>query len=356
MIGKVVEINSKYAIVLNNEMSYEKIKVNNKLKLGKSIYYFKENLYIEKPKRLKNIVIAAAILFMIAFIQPLAVEPIAFGYISVDINPSIQLEIDRDLDVIKIEAKNQDAESIIKDDWIGKNYKIVIDEIIKSAENKGILNEERDFVLVSYYFNDESEESEIEFNESIDELYSKSNQNYSIAIVKGDKKTLEESKLSGESLGRKVLNREMNQKVDDLLDAKDKIKENRNFTIYDNNKNGMPIQSQKGSENNNSENNNSDIKNNNNNSNNENGNKSDINNNNKLIEKEIEKQDNKNSNSNKEEKEKEIEKIEKDNIENNNNTGKSNEKNDKSQNDNKPDNKPDNGKSNSNSNNGKSKK
>jgi|LGOV01.1.fsa_nt_gb hypothetical protein len=348
MIGKVVDINSKYAVVLNNDMSYEKIKINNNLKLGKSIYYFKENLYIEKPKRLKNIVIAAAILFMIVFIQPPAVEAIAFGYISVDINPSIQLEIDKNLDVIKIEAKNKDAESIIKDDWIGNNYKIVIDEIIKSAESKGILNEKRDFVLVSYYFNDNSEESEIEFNESIDELYNMSNQNYSIAVVKGDKKALEESKLSGETLGRKVLNREMNQKVDDLLDAKDKIKENRNFTIYDNNKNGMPVQSQKGSENNNSD---ANIE---NNRDNENSNKPNDNGVQKQ-DKEIKEdnsntQDDKDSNSNKKVKEEE-EKIEIENeIENKEKMEKSNGNSDNSQNDNKSDN----GKSNNN--NGKSKK
>ncbi len=255
--GKVIEINSKYAILLNDNMQYEKIKAKEGLSLGSTIYYFKEDLYVKKQKHFSKIVIAAAILFMMVFIQPQTIEPIAFGYVSVDINPSIQMEVNKNLNVIKVEAKNEDAESIIKDEWIGKNFEEVINEIIEAAQDKGILNETRNFVLISYYFEDEDEENQTEkkFEESLNNLYENSEKEFEMAVVKSDEETVEESKNNGESIGRKTIREKINKEVSDLLDVKEDIKKNRDVTVYSNNKNGMPVQSQKGKENNNSENN-----------------------------------------------------------------------------------------------------
>ena len=210
--GKVIEINSKYAILLNDNMQYEKIKAKEGLSLGSTIYYFKEDLYVKKQKHFSKIVIAAAILFMMVFIQPQTIEPIAFGYVSVDINPSIQMEVNKDLNVIKVEAKNEDAESIIKDEWIGKNFEEVINEIIEAAQDKGILNETRNFVLISYYFEDEDEENQTEkkFEESLNNLYENSEKEFEMAVVKSDEETVEESKNNGESIGRKTI-REKNK-------------------------------------------------------------------------------------------------------------------------------------------------
>jgi len=253
--GKVIEINSKYAILLTDNMQYKKIKAKEGLSLGSMIYYFKEDLYIKKQNHFSKVVIAAAIIFMMVFIQPQTIEPIAFGYVSVDINPSVQMEVDKDLNVIKVEAKNEDAESIIKDEWIGKNFEEVISEIIEAAQDKGILNETRDFVLVSYYFEDEEDnEVEKEFEESLNNLYENSEKKFEMAVVKSDEETVKESKKNGESIGRKTIKQKINKEVSDLLDVKEDIKKNRDVTVYSNNKNGMPVQSQKGKENNNSDN------------------------------------------------------------------------------------------------------
>jgi hypothetical protein len=273
--GKVIEINSKYAIVMNTDMSYEKINCNNELKLGKSIYYFKEDLYKESRKNYKNVIIAAAMFFMILFIQPLALKPVTFGYISVDINPSIQLEIDKNLDVTKVEAKNKDAIDIVKNEWVGQNSKVVIDEIIKAAQSKGILNETRDFVLVSYYFDDD-EDKNIEniFKESVNDLYDSSNKEFEIAVIEANSEFVKKPKKSDESIGRQTMNKEMNKKVIDLLEVKDQVKQNKKFTIYGNNKkNNMPNENQNKSENNNSDaNDNSNNGNSNDNKGNNNGN------------------------------------------------------------------------------------
>ncbi|MDM8533855.1 hypothetical protein QUF55_04030 [Clostridiaceae bacterium HSG29] len=252
--GKVIEINSKYAVLLNDNMNYEKIKYKKELILGSSVYYFKEDLYVKKQKHFSKIAIAAAILFMMVFIQPQTIDPIAFGYVSVDINPSVQMEVDKDLNVIKVEAKNEDAESIIKDEWIGKNFEEVIEEIIEIAQDKGILNETRDFILVSYYFEDEDIESEKKFEDGMNNLYENRDKQFEMAVVKSDEETIKESKNNGESFGRKTIRKKIDKEVSDLLDIKEDIKKNRDVTVYSNNKNGMPVQSQKGKGNNNSEN------------------------------------------------------------------------------------------------------
>ena len=143
--GKVVEIKDKYAVVLNEDMVYEKIKKKENLNIGKDIYYFEEDKYIVKSIPFKKYFLVAA-LFLILFIPPLMNIDKTFGYISIDINPSIQLEVDKNLKTLDIKALNSDGESIIKKNWIGKDAKVVIENIIKETEDKGILNEDKELI------------------------------------------------------------------------------------------------------------------------------------------------------------------------------------------------------------------
>lgn len=230
--GKVIDIQNKYVVVMNDQMTYDKIEKKNGLSLGKEIYYFEEDLYKESKQPVKKYFLVAAVLFMMLFIQPLLVAEEAYGYISVDINPSIELQVNKDLDVLAIEAINEDGKTYIKEEWIGKPAKEVINFIIEETKRKGILNTERNFVLVSYYFNDEDPTSEEVFVQSLDELFNEKIHDYEVAVIKSDAETYTGAKEANESLGKHVVNKKMNEKVEDLLAVKASIEEDEDFKIY----------------------------------------------------------------------------------------------------------------------------
>ena len=233
--GKVIDIQEKFVIVMNDQMAYEKIEKKNGLSIGKEIYYFEEDLYKERKQPVKRYFLVAAVIFMMLFIQPLLVAEEAYGYISVDINPSLALEVNRTLDVLAIEAINDDGEIIIKKEWIGKPATEVINLIIEETSSKGILNKERNFVLVSYYFKDEEASSDAFFIQSLDELFNEKPHDYEVAVIKTDAETYSEAKEAKESLGKQVVNKKMNTKVTDLLTVKETIKQDADFKIYKNN-------------------------------------------------------------------------------------------------------------------------
>ena len=236
--GKVIDIQEKYVIVMNDQMAYEKIENKNGLSIGKEIYYFEEDLYKERKQAVKKYFLVAAVIFMMLFIQPLLVAEEAYGYISVDINPSIELQVNKNLEVLSLEAINTDAKEYVKKEWIGKSAREVINLIIEETKSKGILNKERNFVLVSYYFNDENTSSEEVFVQSLDKLFNEKPHDYSVAVIKSDAETYleaKEAKEAKESLGKQVVNKKMNTKVDDLLVAKETIENDEDFKKYKDN-------------------------------------------------------------------------------------------------------------------------
>lgn len=230
--GKVVDINKNYAIVLNDNLSYEKIKIKGKLEVGKNIYYFEEDKYTENKVFIKKYFLVAALFFMMLFIQPLINIDEVYGYISLDINPSIQLEINKDFEILDINAINNDAKSIINEEWIGKDVKFVIDEIIDETERQGILNEDRDFVLVSYYLPENDKEIEDKLIKDFDEIFDEDENDYEVAIIKSHNEDLKEAQEEENTIGRIIVNNKMKKKVSDLMDVKEKIEEDRDFKIY----------------------------------------------------------------------------------------------------------------------------
>ena len=229
--GKVVDVKEKYAIVLNEDMAYEKIEKKGNLKVGKDIYYFEEDKYVKKQIPFKKYFLVAA-LFMIMFIQPLLNINDPYAYISIDINPSIQLEVDKEFKILDINALNSDAESIVDEKWIGKDAKLVIENIIEETEKKGILNDSRDFVLVSYYLTDKDKSSEEKLIKDFDEIFNKKQKKYEVAVVKSDDKAFEKSKEENTTIGKTVVNEKMKENISDLMNIKQKVKNDKDFKVY----------------------------------------------------------------------------------------------------------------------------
>lgn len=85
------------------------------------------------------------------------------GYYSIDVNPSIEISVGKDNNVIDITAKNDDAKPILKDyEYRGKELDKVIGEILYTMQEKGYIKDGDDNTISIGYFSDAVEKSKEE--------------------------------------------------------------------------------------------------------------------------------------------------------------------------------------------------
>jgi len=135
--------------------------VMNEDKLWKKI---NTNLGLKQPKKAKNtfwlrnglisVSLVALVLFG-SFYDGLGKgNPLtgsAVSIVSIDINPSFTLQVDANNLVVKIDAENDDAESITVSDLIGLDAAVVVETIILRAQEAGFLTDptQSDYVVVT---------------------------------------------------------------------------------------------------------------------------------------------------------------------------------------------------------------
>ncbi|MEQ3593420.1 MULTISPECIES: anti-sigma factor domain-containing protein [Bacillus] len=114
--------------------------------------------YFLKPASLLIACFLCALLFF--YNQP---EEKVFAYVSVDINPSLEVSVTKDLRVIDLQACNDDGRRILKElkQWENKQLQEVIRTIIKqSQEDKYLTNDKQ--VMLTAVAKDKSLESKLE--------------------------------------------------------------------------------------------------------------------------------------------------------------------------------------------------
>ncbi|TKH14421.1 anti-sigma factor domain-containing protein, partial [Bacillus wiedmannii] len=114
--------------------------------------------YFLKPASLLVACFLCALLFF--YNQP---EEKVFAYVSVDINPSLEVSVTKDLRVIDLQACNDDGRGILKElkQWENKQLQDVIRTIIKqSQEDKYLTNDKQ--VMLTAVAKDKSLEKQLE--------------------------------------------------------------------------------------------------------------------------------------------------------------------------------------------------
>jgi hypothetical protein len=203
--GIIMEVKKNYAIALNDKGIMSKIQVKENMKVGQKIFYFEDDIIsnISNSQRYNSFIkaigsIAAIFLIVFTFFHTMKPQE-AYAVVSLDINPSIQIEADNQLNIIKVEGVNDDGKNIdfsdIKDVSLENGMKMIKDKL---AEKK-YLETNKD-VLVGYAFvkNGDDSKYEEDLKNVIDSTFSTQD----IVYVKGDKEAVDEAKTKGISLGR----------------------------------------------------------------------------------------------------------------------------------------------------------
>lgn len=221
--GLVLKIKKHYAVVLTKENDYKKIIVKDGLFVGQKILFLEEDIIPVEIRqsvntmRKKVLALATTAAMVMIMILGSNFMPIStYALISIDINPSLDIRIDKDQNVIEIIPLNDDANNIYNDDMIGTNIFNVIDEMLLNAETLNYLTEENNHILISSAnLNDKKDEalSNLITSHLKDNL--ELHTNVQVLYIESDKETAEDSLDNGVSLGRLEIEKITNNDVKD---------------------------------------------------------------------------------------------------------------------------------------------
>lgn len=227
--GIVINLTKSKAIVTTNDFQCLYIKRGPADYVGREIEFTEKDIIRERPV-LEKLIIGVAcivILFVIASfsnivgiinINDIFSEPKVFAYIDVDINPSLEIEIDNTGNVMKLVPLNEDAKVIVKKLKFGKIdvSKAIGDIIDEVKDDKAISLAEKDYILVSSTLNNKKSEFDKEYQvdkEKLDNIMNslktslreKENSKVNVYLMQANINERKKAQSEGISTGRYVL-------------------------------------------------------------------------------------------------------------------------------------------------------
>lgn len=290
--GIVLEIKNNRAVIITPEGEFLSIPSNLSWNIGEEVLFEqKENknngnkTLMQKVYQKKGLWIALAACIML-LLMPFTNITEASTYITIDINPSIELEL-KGTKVINIKALNSDGEKIIaKIPNTDKDLYSITDNIINQAKELGYLTSDEENYIMIGLCKEDSDFRIAEYEQFIEEELFAYQLEAKILVVNGtkDEKKLADNK--NVSLGKYVLQQSKKLEGIEITDeqltkdnVKDIIKSNKDNNDINDNKDNGPNNDQNSNQYNNGNNPNSENKNSNNSQpNNENPNNSNSNN------------------------------------------------------------------------------
>jgi len=163
--GIVLEVHDEHVTILTPEGEFLKSrKQKGQVHLGEEIVFFPLHRAESAKKgrlaldlRGKWAIISVMTAIILAFtLYPRYTSNQVYAYVSVDVNPSIELGINKDMKVISMDAYNEDGESIIKQmkDWEKQDITSVSSQIFDIFRQKGFLTENSEVLIASVLSND----------------------------------------------------------------------------------------------------------------------------------------------------------------------------------------------------------
>lgn len=221
--GIIMEVKPNYAIIMNDDGNMNRIYTKKNMKIGQKIFYFEEdiiqtnNIITLKNNSFIKTIGSIAALFLIAFtfFYQLSYKESAYAVVSLDINPSIQIEVDSNKSILKVQGMNDDGKNIDFKNLKGLNINEGIQKIKDTLVEKNYLKENRD-VLVAFALVNEDENKDYE--ESVKGAIQSTFKSEKVTYVKANKKDIEEAKSAGISLGRYEVLQVADEKAKNKID------------------------------------------------------------------------------------------------------------------------------------------
>lgn len=162
--GTIIEIDNNKTYVFTMDYSMVTIRTRKDYFPGQQITFTKKDKYIDlyllKPGTLKALVLAAALIVLVvsvalsgslrSVLQIGSFDEVCTALVSVDINPSIEISINKKEQIVDVRARNEDGKKILSSlELKSKKLTEGVNEIVSAAKAMGYINAGKNVVLVS---------------------------------------------------------------------------------------------------------------------------------------------------------------------------------------------------------------
>ena len=225
--GIIMEIKRDILVMLTPEGEFVKGKrqPNQQYSLGEEIPFFP---LVEERKMKKMVtnwnwkvstpLVMACILILTLISSAVIPNNEAYAYISVDINPSVELTVNKDQQVISIEPYNEDGIKLLEHlpDWSQESLSEVTKDIIHESERLGYLKEGQNILITSSLINEEGNKDESTIMNSLNNLVEEYSSKYkaNITVKETTKDIREKATKKGMTAGSLLRETENVQKSD----------------------------------------------------------------------------------------------------------------------------------------------
>lgn len=236
--GVVVELNDDSVTVLTPEGQFLKTKVDKaNYKLGEEIPFLtvideREEAVTRSGRRksfftfqtLKFSAISAFAIILIFFtLGSIFKEEEVYAYMTVDINPSFEMAVNKKLEVISLKGMNEDGKAMIDDlkNWEKKPVKEVVRVIVHKSEEKGYVYSGKEIFLTTVY-NDKNQQKKTELRKGIKQIQTSFKEND--VIVKTEETDIDTRKKAldqGISTGQYLKIQSMNKQAEEIKKVKE---------------------------------------------------------------------------------------------------------------------------------------
>lgn len=224
--GTVMEIYHDSIIVMAEDCTFKTIRKSNGFQEGMEIYFEERDIIKGSSLNIKNISksIAAVFIFIVTSLYILGFwseNYKSLALLSVDINPSVEMEVNKNYRVIKVLALNEEASKLPLENL--KNYPLIdaLEEIVEMVESAGYIRkgESNKVLITSVELKNEDKDDKnldnliMEGKKKIEEASNEKGQKVEVVTIKSDKETLIKAKEENISVGKMEIYKEAQEDI-----------------------------------------------------------------------------------------------------------------------------------------------
>lgn len=220
--GTIIEINNHKTYVMTMDYSIITLRTKKDYFLGQQITFKKREKYKELYviSSFKGLAFAASfILFLVLTLSSFLLrnsnrntfDVVCTALVSIDINPSIEISINKEEQIVSVQAKNEDGIKLLnKLDLTQKKLADGVNEIVLTAKEMGFISESKKIVLVSAaLYHSTGEDSSKEYAMQLQQILNSLEVDYQSAnlltVYIDDSAIIEEAKTNNLSIGKELL-------------------------------------------------------------------------------------------------------------------------------------------------------
>ena len=231
--GIIMEMDDSSLTLLTPEGEFLHAKRQDRLfVLGEEIHFFPiENFKTSRLSTLKNIlkvkpvwvvsIVAALMIFFGSFI-PIYQDNKAYAYMSIDVNPSIELGINKKMQVVELTGFNKEGNKVISsiEDWKKKDVSKLTKAIIINMKKDGFLNSHKSIIISTVHTTKPVKQVEAKLKKNLEDIKATvNNQQLAITVYNSTEQEREKAQKLGITTGKYH-----EEKVDALIKEKKQAK------------------------------------------------------------------------------------------------------------------------------------